>query len=145
LSVRVGNKGRALVNVNRILELFTAEECIKTRRFQLSQEYHYLEDILYWDIDLEKSENRQLLYFLQEGLFTEKALSIRISITGTDVDAGDLVFVANNYFKKDILFIADYVELYRHRKNKKPKIYWKSFHRVVALEECKIQAFKELR
>lgn len=145
LSVRVGNKGRALVNVNRILELFTSENGIKNRKFQLSQEYHYLEDILYWDIDLERSDNQQLLYFLKECLFSEKAITIRISITGTDVDAGDLVFVANNYTRSDILFIDDYEELYRYRKNKKPSINWKSFHKVVCLKDDKIQHFKELK
>lgn len=145
LSIRVGNKGRALVNVNRILELFTSEKGIRKRRFQLSQEYHYLEDILYWDIDLEKAENQQLLYFLKECLFTERAVTIRISITGTDVDAGDLVFVANDYLKNDILFIDDYEELYHHRNNKKPTINWKSFHRVIILEDDKIQHFKELK
>ena len=145
LSVRVGNKGRALVNVNRILELFTHENNIRKRKLQLSQEYHYLDDLLYWDIDLEKEENRQLLCYIKECLFNKKDITIRISITGTDVDAGELVFIANNYTKYDILFINDYQELYRHHRNNKPKINWQNFHKTVKLEEEKIQHFKELQ
>jgi len=144
LSVRVGNKGRALVNVNRILELFTYENNIKKRRLQLSQEYHYLEDLLYWDIDLEEEDNKQLLCYLKQCIFEDKDVTVRISITGTDVDAGDLVFVAKHYSRDDIMFIKDYHEIYRHQRDKKPKINWKNFHRAQDLDKNKIEDFKEL-
>ncbi len=144
LSVRVGNKGRAIVNVNRILELFTYENGIRKRRLQLSQEYHYLEDVLYWDIDLHKTENQQLLKYIKECLYNHKEITIRISITGTDVDAGELVFIANNYSKKDLIFIQDYQEIYRHQRNHQLKINWKGFHKTLELDAEKIQAFKEL-
>ncbi len=144
LSVRVGNKGRAIVNVNRILELFTYENGLRNRSLQLSQEYHYLEDILYWDIDLHKTENRQLLNYIKECLFEDKAITIRISITGTDVDAGELVFIANNYSKNDLVFIHDYQEIYRHQRNNQLRINWQGFHKALELDAEKIQAFKEL-
>ncbi|MCC5911131.1 MAG: two pore domain potassium channel family protein [Clostridiaceae bacterium] len=143
-SVRVGNKGRALVNVNRVLEIFVYENGVRKRRFHMSQEYYYFEKLLYWDIDLQDKTNKELLDYLKVALFKEDNISIRISIIGTDVEVDELVFVSRYYAKHNIEFIKDYVGLYQWYGDSRSNINWHCFNKVCKLEEEKIKMFEKL-
>lgn len=144
LSVRVGNKGRALVNVNRVLEIFLYENDIRKRRFHLSQEYYYFEKLLYWDIDLHTEENKQLLNYLKAALFQDENILIRISMIGTDIEAGELIFVSKYYTKHNIQFIKEYVGLYKWKGHQRTDIHWKDFQKTCGLEDDFIEDFKNI-
>ncbi|AKL94208.1 Ion channel [Clostridium aceticum] len=144
LSVRVGNKGRALVNVNRVLEVFVYEDNIRKRKLHLSQEYYYFEKLLYWNIDLQEEKNLQLLNYLKSSLFDNESVLIRISVIGTDVEAGELVFISRHYTGRCIQFIRNYVDLYQWQHHRRSNINWRDFHKTFCLEEEKIEKFKDL-
>ncbi|MBM7616299.1 potassium channel family protein [Alkaliphilus hydrothermalis] len=144
LSIRIGNKGRPLVNVNRILELFIYNDEVRTRELQLSQEYHYLENYIYWEIDLHKEENQNLLKYLKSAVRNERSILIRISTLGTDADAGELVFTSSNYHNNEIVFIKAYHDLFKWRKQRKSLINWRNFDLVEALDKDKIEVFLNL-
>ncbi|WP_026477175.1 potassium channel family protein [Alkaliphilus transvaalensis] len=141
LSIRIGNKGRPLVNVNRIIELFVYEGNIRTRKFQFSQEYHYFENILYWELDLADNQNQDLTNHLRSAILDKKLLFIRISVLGTDADAGELVFTSRTYKNSHLLFIRGYHELFRWKNHQKTKIQWKKFNDIKELEKEKIELF----
>ncbi|AOY76142.1 potassium channel family protein [Clostridium formicaceticum] len=144
LSVRVGNKGRALVNVNRVLEVFIYENNVRKRKLHLSQEYYYFEKLLYWDIDLQEEKNRQLLSYLKAALLKKESILIRISVIGTDVEAGELVFISRYYTGGCIHFIKDYIDLYKWQGHRRSHINWRDFHKTCSLEEEKVKKFKDL-
>lgn len=144
LSVRVGNKGRALVNVNRVLEIFLYENDVRNRRFHLSQEYYYFEKLLYWDIDLHAEENKELLNYLKLALFNNENILIRVSIIGTDIEAGELMFVSKYYTNHSIQFIKEYVGLYKWKGHQRTEINWKDFQKIYKLDHDLIENFRNI-
>jgi len=144
LSLRIGNKGRPLVNVNRILELFIYDNEVRTRELQLSQEYHYLENYIYWEIDLHKEENLNLLKYLKSAIQNDRSILIRISTLGTDADAGELIFTSSNYCNNQIVFIKGYQDLFDWRNRRKSTVKWRNFDQVEELEKEKIELFMDL-
>ncbi|SET70387.1 Ion channel [Natronincola peptidivorans] len=144
LSVRVGNKGRALVNVNRVLEVFVYENSIRKRRFHLAQEYYFFERLLYWDIDLHDETNKVLLDYIKAAVFQDENILFRISVIGTDVEAGELVFLSKYYSKHNIHFIKDYVSLYKWRGHQRTEINWKDFQKTRTLDHDHAEIFRNI-
>ncbi|SDK13267.1 potassium channel family protein [Natronincola ferrireducens] len=144
LSVRVGNKGRALVNVNRVLEVFEYEESNRKRILHMAQQYHYFEKLLYWDIDLHDEKNKELLDYLKAAIYQDKNILIRISIIGTDIEGGEFVFVSRYYTRYCIHFIREYIGLYEWQSHKRSTINWNDFNKTCRLDDKKIQDFKNL-
>ncbi|ABR50392.1 Ion transport 2 domain protein [Alkaliphilus metalliredigens QYMF] len=144
LSVRVGNTGRALVNINRVLEIFAYEDNIRKKKFQLSEEYHFFEKLLYWDIDLLDKNNHKLLGYLKSAVFNKESILLRVSIIATDVDSDESIFTSQYYNQNDIVFIDDYVHLYQWNNHEPTKINWKYFNQTYDADSSLIEYFKNL-
>lgn len=144
LSMRIGNKGRDLVNVNKVLEVFVFEDNLRRRKFHLSEEQYYFEKLIYWDIDLHIEENKILLNYLKAAVFYDENILVRTSVIGTDVETGELIFISKYYTKHNIQFIRDYVNLYKWKEHQPSKISWKHFQETYPLNIENIENFERL-
>ena len=143
LSIRLGNKGRSIIDLNGKFEAWTIENNSRVRAFQSRRELPDLERILYYDINLDEPENRKLRITLQDALRGSYTLHMKLSVIGNDIKTGEQVAYAKYYDSADLLFGKMFLNVYSWDANGHRKDFqWKNFERIEPLEPESVQAFE---
>jgi hypothetical protein len=142
LSLRLGNKGRTIIDLKSKFEAWTIVNNSRVRIFRHEQELPDLEYILYYDIILDYPENEKLKQALQEALNNKMRLHMKFSFIGNDIKTGEQVAYARYYDSTELEFGQLFMNVYSwdvngHRKDFR----WKNFERIGAMGEEKIREF----
>ena len=144
LSIRLGNKGRTVIDLNSRFEAWTVVNNTRIRAFQHSQELPDLERILYFDIDLHLSENRKLHEALRKSLKSKTRLHMKFSFIGNDIRTGEQVAYARYYDSGQLKFGKTFMNVYSWDVNGRRKDFkWKNFEKIEPLEQPAINSFLE--
>jgi hypothetical protein len=143
LSIRLGNKGRSIIDVNGRFEAWTIEDNSRIRAFQSERELPDLERILYYDMNLGEPENQKLQIALREALQGKFRLHMKLSVIGNDIKTGEQVAFAKYYDSSDLLFGKMFLNVYSWDANGHRKDFrWKNFERIEPMEKQLTDAFK---
>ncbi|MGA2824232.1 MAG: potassium channel family protein [Bacteroidales bacterium] len=145
LSIRLGNKGRSIIDLNGRFEAWTIENNSRVRIFQDERGLPDLERILYYDINLDEPENRKLKIALVETRKGKFRLHIKLSVIGNDIKTGEQVAFAKYYDSSDLVFGKMFLNVYSWDANGHRKDFqWKNFERIEPMEPELIQSFEEI-
>ena len=145
LSVRLGNKGRTIIDMDGRFEAWTIENNSRVRAFQCQRELPDLERILYYDINLDEPENLKLKKALKESLQGKFRLHMKLSVIGNDIKTGEQVAYAKYYDSSDLLFGKMFLNVYSWDANGHRKDFqWKNFERIEPMEQEIIKSFNEI-
>jgi hypothetical protein len=144
LSMRLGNKGRAIIEITSRFEAWKIENNNRVRIFQLEKEMPDLERILYFDIPLDEPESRNLLDAIRTVLKTDQLLHMKLSFIGNDIRSGEQVAHARYYDSGDLRFGTMFLNVYSWSvKGRRKDYHWKNFERIGAMEPEMEKAFLE--
>jgi hypothetical protein len=145
LSVRVGNKGRTIIDLNTKFEAWIIENNTRVRIFQHKQLLPDLERILYFDINLNIPGNEKLRKALSQALENKHLLHMSFSFIGNDIRTGEQVAFAKYYDSNDLEFGTSFLNVYSWDTNGRRKDFrWKNFERIGKLEAQKAEQFRHL-
>src|ERR1035438_7976681 len=131
LSIRVGNKGRTIIDLNSKFEAWTIENNTRVRVFQHEQVLPDLERILYYDIKLNVSANGSLMKALSKAIVQKSRLHMKFSFIGTDIGSGEQVAFAKYYDSNDLRYGTTFLNVYSWDTNGRRKDFrWKNFERI---------------
>ena len=144
LSIRLGNKGRTIIDLDGRFEAWTIDNNSRVRAFQCQREMPDLERILYYDIDLEDPQNRTLKSAVIEAHKGEFRLHMKLSVIGNDIKTGEQVAFAKYFDSTDLVFGKMFMNVYSWDANGHRKDFqWKNFERIEPMEPELIRAFEE--
>lgn len=144
LSIRLGNKGRAIIDPDGKFEAWTIDNNSRVRAFQCQRELPDLERILYYDINLEDPANRKLKSALILAYKGKYRLHMKLSVIGNDIKTGEQVAFAKYYDSSDLVFGKMFMNVYSWDANGHRKDFqWKNFERIEPMEADLIRAFEE--
>jgi hypothetical protein len=142
LSVRVGNKGRTIIDLNSRFEAWTIENNSRVRIFQHEQVLPDLERILYFDIDLNASRNGKLQKALSKAISQKTRLHMKFSFIGTDIRTGEQVAFAKYYDSNDLRYGTTFLNVYSWDTNGRRKDFrWKNFEKIGEMDGRMIEQF----
>lgn len=145
LSIRLGNKGRSIIDMDGRFEAWTIENNSRVRAFQCQRDLPDLERILYYDINLDETENRKLKTALVEARKGKFRLHMKLSVIGNDIKTGEQVAFAKYYDSSDLVFGKMFLNVYSWDANGHRKDFqWKNFERIEPMEPEMIQSFEEI-
>jgi len=145
LSMRLGNKGRSIIDLDGRFEAWTIENNSRVRTFQGQRELPDLERILYYDINLDEPENQKLKTALVEARKGKFRLHMKLSVIGNDIKTGEQVAFAKYYDSSDLVFGKMFLNVYSWDANGHRKDFqWKNFERIEPMEPELIQSFEEI-
>ena len=143
LSIRLGNKGRTIIDMKCKFEAWTIVNNSRVRAFRMESELADLERILYFDLDLDDPKNTKLRHAIQKAIKKEILLHMKFAVIGNDIKTGEQVAFAKYYDSTDLLFGKTFSNVYSwdpagHRKD----FNWKNFEKIEKMEDDRIQNFK---
>jgi hypothetical protein len=142
LSIRLGNKGRAVIDLKSKFEAWTIVDNTRVRLFQHEQELPDLERILYYDIDLLAEDNQKLTSALRDTIKNKTLFHMKFSFIGNDIRTGEQVAYAKYYDTALLKFGTTFSNVYSwdvngHRTNYR----WKNFERIDTMKQIEIDNF----
>ena len=144
LSIRLGNKGRTIIDLDGKFEAWTIDNNSRVRAFQYARELPDLERILYYDINLGESANHKLKNALIEAHKGYYRLHMKLSVIGNDIKTGEQVAFAKYYDSTDLVFGKMFMNVYSWDSNGHRKDFqWKNFERIEPMEAELIRTFVE--
>lgn len=144
LSIRLGNKGRTIIDLDGRFEAWTIEDNSRVRAFQCQRDLPDLERILYYDISLDDEENHSLRQALVNTRKGKIRLHMKLSVVGNDVKTGEQVAFAKYFDSSDLAFGKMFLNVYSWDENGHRKDFqWKNFERIETLEPEIIRTFEE--
>jgi hypothetical protein len=144
LSIRLGNKGRTIIDLKSKFEAWTIVNNTRIRLFQLEEELPDLERILYFDIDLHQPENKKLWEALTDALVNKSLLHMKFSFIGNDIRTGDQVAFARYFDSGHLRFGTIFLNVYSWDINGRRKdFHWRNFEKIGPMEQKQIAAFNE--
>jgi hypothetical protein len=142
LSIRLGNKGRSIIDLKGRFEAWTIEENSRVRVFQSERKLPDLERILYFDLNLTDPKHHHLRNALKEALNGKFRLHMKLSVIGNDIKTGEQVAFAKYYDSSDLLFGSVFLNVYSWDANGHRKDFrWKNFERIAPLDQEAVQTF----
>jgi hypothetical protein len=142
LSIRLGNKGRDIIDLKSKFEAWTIENNTRIRAFRLEEELADLEKILYFDIDLDEPGNLSLREALRHSLVNKSLLHMKFSFIGNDIKTGEQVAYAKYYESAQIRFGKMFLNVYSWDTNGRRKNFrWHNFERIEEMDPEKIEGF----
>ena len=142
LSIRLGNKGRTIIDLKSKFEAWTIVDNTRVRVFQLEEELPDLERILYFDIDLNQPENQKLKQGLTQSLANKSLLHMKFSFIGNDIRTGDQVAFARYFDSGHLRFGTIFLNVYSWDINGRRKdFHWRNFEKIGPMEQKQVGAF----
>jgi hypothetical protein len=142
LSIRLGNKGRTIIDLKSKFEAWTIVDNTRIRLFQLEEELPDLERILYFDIDLHQTENKKLRQALIEAMVNKSLLHMKFSFIGNDIRTGDQVAFARYFDSGHLRFGTIFLNVYSWDINgRRTDFRWRNFEKIGPMEQKQISAF----
>ena len=146
LSLRLGNKGRDIIDLKSKFEAWTIENNTRIRAFRIEEELADLEKILYYDLDLEEPANQPLGIALIDAINNGTLLHMKFSFIGNDIKTGEQVAYAKYYDSRDLSFGKMFLNVYSWDPNGRRKNFrWGNFERIEPMDVSLIEGFKENR
>lgn len=131
LSVRVGNKGRTIIDLNSKFEAWIIDNNTRVRIFQHKQVLPDLERILYYDIHLNAAGNEKLKKALIQAIENKYLLHMKFSFIGNDIRTGEQVAFAKYYNSNDLRYGTTFLNVYSWDVDGRRKdFHWKNFERI---------------
>jgi hypothetical protein len=144
LSVRLGNKGRSIIDLDGRFEAWTIENNSRVRTFQSHRDLPDLERILYYDINLDEPGHRKLKEALIKARKENLRLHMKLSVIGNDIKTGEQVAFAKYYDSSDLVFGKMFFNVYSWDANGHRKDFqWKNFERIQPMEPDLIHLFEK--
>ncbi len=142
LSIRMGNKGRDIIDVNSKFEVWTIDKNTRFRIYQHEQRLPDLEKILYYDIDLDAERAENLKRNLQRSLQKKIHLHMKFSFIGNDIRSGEQIAYAKYYDSDDLRFGTIFLNVYSWDTSGRRKDFrWKNFEKIAPPEPGITEAF----
>jgi hypothetical protein len=144
LSIRLGNRGRTIIDVKSRFEAWTIENNSRVRAFQLHREVPDIEKIQYYDINLDDPKNHKLKEALHQAVYKGLRLHMKFSFIGNDINSGEQIAFAKYYGVSDLKFGKTFRNVYSwdasgHRKD----FQWKNFERIEEMEDVLKEKFRK--
>jgi hypothetical protein len=131
LSLRVGNKGRDIIDLKSKFEAWTIENNSRIRAFRTEEDLPDLEKILYYDINLDDANNRSLREAIRDALSKRILLHMKFSFIGNDIKTGEQVAFAKYYDSRHLCFGKMFLNVYSWDTNGRRKNFrWGNFERI---------------
>lgn len=144
LSIRLGNKGRDIIDLNSKFEAWTIENNSRIRAFRCEEELADLEKILYYDINLDQPENLLLRRAIMHALQHKSQLHMKFSFIGNDIKTGEQVAHAQYYDTIHLRFGKMFLNVYSWDTNGRRKNFkWGNFERIEEMDQETIRGFME--
>jgi hypothetical protein len=145
LSIRLGNKGRTIIDMKSRFEAWTIVNNSRVRTIQLQREVPDLERILYFDINLDDPKNHRLREALHKAVYKGLQLHMKFSFIGNDIRSGEQVAFAKYYNAADLRFGKTFHNVYSWDANGHRKDFqWKNFERIEEMESTLQKRFENL-
>jgi TRAP-type C4-dicarboxylate transport system permease small subunit len=142
LSIRLGNKGRAIIDLKGKFEAWIVRDNTRIRIFQYEEEMADLERILYFDINLKDHSVSLLRENLRDALEGKILLHMKFAFIGNDIRSGDQVALARYYDSNDLRFGKMFLNVYSWDTTGRRYNYeWKNFERIEPIPEKQVRDF----
>jgi hypothetical protein len=142
LSLRLGNKGRDIIDLKSKFEAWTIEKNTRIRAFRLEEELPDLEKILYYDLNLDDAANLALVKAIRDALINGTLLHMKFSFIGNDIKTGEQVAYARYYDSRQIAFGKMFLNVYSWDPNGRRKNFrWRNFERIEPMDPAMAQRF----
>ncbi|MEI6899138.1 MAG: potassium channel family protein [Bacteroidota bacterium] len=142
LSIRLGNKGRTVIDLHSKFEAWTIVDNTRIRAFQQETELADLERILYFDIDMQEKKNIKLHEALRKTLSNGDTLHMKFSFIGNDIRTGDQVAYARYYDSSHLKFGNTFMNVYSWDiKGRMTDFQWKNFEKIELMSEKEKEEF----
>lgn len=142
LSLRLGNKGRDIIDLKSKFEAWTIVNNTRIRAFRCEDELPDLEKILYFDLDLDDPGNQPLRTALVKTLSEGTLLHMKFSFIGNDIKTGEQVAFAKYYDSRHLSFGKMFLNVYSWDPNGRRKNFrWANFERIEPMETKTAEAF----
>jgi len=144
LSIRLGNKGRTIIDLKSKFEAWIIVNNSRVRVFQLEEELPDLERILYFDIDLHQPDNQKLRQALIDAMNNKTLLHMKFSFIGNDIRTGDQVAFAKYFDSGHLRFGTIFLNVYSWDiKGRRTDFRWRNFEKIGPMEQKQIGDFHE--
>jgi len=145
LSIRLGNKGRTIIDLKSKFEAWIIVNNSRVRVFQLEEELPDLERILYFDIDLHQPDNQKLRQALIDAMNNKTLLHMKFSFIGNDIRTGDQVAFAKYFDSGHLRFGTIFLNVYSWDiKGRRTDFRWRNFEKIGPMEQRQIGTFYEI-
>jgi hypothetical protein len=142
LSIRVGNKGRTIIDVKSKFEAWTIEHNSRVRVFQIEQELPDLERILYFDLDLDNKGTDNLTRSIRRAVQKSSLLHMKFSFIGNDMRTGEQVAFAKYYDTRDLRYGTMFQNVYSwDKRGRMVDFRWKNFERISEMDHALKETF----
>lgn len=142
LSIRVGNKGRDIIDLKSKFEAWKIENNTRIRIFRLEEELPDLEKILYYDLHLDDPATQNLRTALVLALNHGSLLHMKFSFIGNDIKTGEQVAFAQYYDSSHLRFGKMFLNVYSWDTNGRRKnFHWGNFERIEEMDNNLIDRF----
>ena len=136
LSLRLGNKGRDIIDLKSKFEAWTIENNTRIRVFRIEEELPDLEKILYYDLDLDDPEVGNLRKALVEAIENGSLLHMKFSFIGNDIKTGEQVAYAKYYDSRHLSFGKMFLNVYSWDTNgRRVNFHWGNFERIEGMDK----------
>jgi hypothetical protein len=136
LSIRLGNKGRAIIDMKGKFEAWIVQENSRVRIFQYEEEMAGLERILYYDIYLDDPASLKLHKALIDALNGRILLHIKYAFIGNDISTGEQVAHAVYYDSTRLKFGRMFENVYSwDERGRRVNFRWANFEKIEHLQE----------
>jgi hypothetical protein len=133
LSLRVGNKGKNLIDCSTTIEFIKIEKNVKRTLYKREINTPIVEYIWFLEIRLDGSENSAALQQVKTLLAHSESSLIRATVTGYDSGSGNLVHVFKYYTIDKLRFGGKFSDVYTWEGVKRTDPDWTHFNKVISL------------
>lgn len=142
LSLRLGNKGRDIIDLKSKFEAWTIQNNSRVRVFRMEEDLPDLEKILYYDINLDDPGCRSLREALIDALTKETLLHMKYSFIGNDIKTGEQVAYARYFDSRHLRFGKMFHNVYSWDENGRRKNFrWSNFERIEEMDQPAKEGF----
>lgn len=142
LSIRLGNKGRPIIDMKVKFEAWIVKNQSRVRVFRYEEETSDLENILYIDINLDEPASAKLRRALIDSLDGTINLHMKYSFIGNDLRTGEQVAHAAYYNSSMLRFGKVFENVYSwDQHGRRVNFRWSNFEKIEALEDHFLPGF----
>ena len=144
LSMRVGNKGKNLVDCSATVEFIQVANNVKRTLYRREINAPLVEMTWYLEVRLDGDENKQTLEYLKSLIANPHASLIRTIVSGYDSNSGNLVHVFKYYTMDKLLYGGKFYDVYTWEGVKRTEPDWTHFNKVIPLTAAEQQIIDKL-
>jgi len=144
LSLRVGNKGKNLVDCSATVEFIQIANNVKRTLYRREINAPLVEMTWYLEVRLDGDENKAALEHMKSLIANPNASLIRTTVTGYDSNSGNLVHVFKYYTMDNLLYGGKFSDVYTWEGVKRTEPDWTHFNKVIPLTANEQQIIDKL-